>query len=88
MLIVAMFADDVFVCLGEQEGLFNKLMSTSTDFGYLSGYKVNILNTKIMTLNFTVLSSSHKNFKVNWENEKHKIFRYMSDQGSDQGSLG
>lgn len=54
---VAVFADDVLVCLGEQEGSFNELMSTLIDFGYLSGYKVNISKTKVMTLNFTVPSS-------------------------------
>lgn len=33
---VVVFADDVLVCLGESEGSFNKLMSTLTDFSYLS----------------------------------------------------
>lgn len=42
---VAMFADDVLVCLGEPERSFNELMSTLNDFGKLSGYKVNISKT-------------------------------------------
>lgn len=49
---VAMVADDVLVWLGEPERLFSELMSTLIDSGKLSGYKVNILKTQVMTLNY------------------------------------
>ena len=69
---VAMFADDVLVCLGEPERSFNVLMTTLTDFGRLSGYKVNISKTQVMTLNYTASAILQNKFKLNWENEKIK----------------
>lgn len=51
---------------------FNELMSTLTNFGYLSEYKVNISKTQVMTLNFTAPSSLINKYKLNWENESIK----------------
>lgn len=61
-----MFADYVLVCLGEPESSFSELMSTLSDFGKLSGYKVNISKTQVMTLNYTAPATLSKKFKVNW----------------------
>lgn len=69
---VVMFADDVLVCLGEPERSFSELMSTLSDLGKLSGYKVNISKTQVMTLNYTASAALCREFKVNWDNEKIK----------------
>lgn len=69
---VAMFADDVLVCLGEPEGSFGELMSTLTDFGKLSGYKVNISKTQVMTLNFVAPATLRNKFNVKWDKENIK----------------
>ncbi len=60
---VAMFADDVLVCQGEPERSFNELMSILLDFGKLSGYKVNISKTQVMTLNYTVPATLCRNLR-------------------------
>lgn len=72
---VVMFTDDALVCLGEPERSFSELMSTLTDFGKLSGYKVNISKTQVMTLNYTAPAALRRKFKVNWDNEKIKYLR-------------
>ena len=69
---VAMFADDVLVCLGEPERSFGELMSTLIDFEKLSGYKVNISKTKVMTLNFVAPVTLHNKFNVKWDKENIK----------------
>lgn len=69
---VAMFADDVLVCLGDPERSFRELMSSLSEFGKLSGYKVNISKTQVMTLNYTAPAALSDKFKLNWENEKIK----------------
>lgn len=69
---VAMFADDVLVGLGEPERSFSELMSTLNDFGRLSGYKVNISKTQVMTLNYSAPATLRTKFKLNWENENIK----------------
>lgn len=69
---VVMFADDVLICLEEPERSFSELMSTLSDLGKLSGYKVNISKTQVMTLNYTASAALRRKFKVNWDNEKIK----------------
>uniref|UniRef100_A0A3P9DFW8 Reverse transcriptase domain-containing protein n=1 Tax=Maylandia zebra TaxID=106582 RepID=A0A3P9DFW8_9CICH len=61
-----MFADDVLVCLEEPERSFSELMSTLSDLGKLSGYKVNISKTQVMTLNYTASVALRR------DNEKNK----------------
>lgn len=43
-----------------------------SDFGKLSGYKVNISKTQVMTLNYSAPATLRKKFKINWENENNK----------------
>lgn len=69
---VAMFADDVLICLVEPEGSFKQLMTTLLDFGKLSGYKINISKTQVITLNYTVPMILCREYRVNWENMEIK----------------
>lgn len=54
---LAMITDDVLVYLGEPEKSFSGLMATLSDFGKLSGYKINISKIQVMTLKYTALGN-------------------------------
>lgn len=64
---VAMFADDVLVFLEEPEKSFIGLMTLLEDFGKLSGYKLNILKTQVMTLNCSAPRNLQDKFNLKWE---------------------
>lgn len=69
---VAMFADDVLVFLREPEESFEELMSSLSVFGELSGYKLNLNKTQVMTLNYTASKTLPDNYNINWEAETLK----------------
>lgn len=57
----------MMVCLGEPERLFNELWSTLSEFGKLSGYKVNISKAQVMSLHFVAPKTLRKKFEINCE---------------------
>uniref|UniRef100_A0AAQ5YGG3 Reverse transcriptase domain-containing protein n=1 Tax=Amphiprion ocellaris TaxID=80972 RepID=A0AAQ5YGG3_AMPOC len=69
---VAMFADDVLVYLEEPEKSFNGLMILLKEFGNLSGYKLNISKTQVMTLNFTASTDLQNRYSLSWESQEIK----------------
>ena len=64
---VALFADDVLVFLKEPEESFGGLMALLDDFGKLSGYKLNISKTQVMTLNFNAPRNLRDKYNLRWE---------------------
>lgn len=64
-----MFADDVLVYLEEPEKSFNGLMTLLKEFGNLSGYKLNISKTQVMTLNFTASTNLQNGYYLIWESQ-------------------
>lgn len=64
---VAMFADDVLVYLEEPENSFNGSMALLKECGNLSGSKLHILKTQVMTLNFTASTHLQYGSNLNWE---------------------
>ena len=49
----AIFGDNILIYLEEPEKSFIGLMTLLVDFGKLSGYRLKISKTQVMTLNFT-----------------------------------
>uniref|UniRef100_A0A3P8RSJ0 Reverse transcriptase domain-containing protein n=1 Tax=Amphiprion percula TaxID=161767 RepID=A0A3P8RSJ0_AMPPE len=62
-----MFADDVLVFLEEPEESFTVLMTLLNNFGQLSGYKLNITKTQVMTLNYSASESLRDKYDLEWE---------------------
>lgn len=77
-----LFADDILVLMEEPEKSFLGLMTLLTEFGNLSGYKLNISKTQVMTLNFTAPKSLQDNITSTGELNLIKIFRNNSDERS------
>ena len=67
-----LFADDVLVLLEEPEKSFLGLMTLLADYGNLSGYKLNVSKTQVMTLNFTAPKNMQDNYNLDWEAESLK----------------
>uniref|UniRef100_A0A8C6UHF1 Reverse transcriptase n=1 Tax=Neogobius melanostomus TaxID=47308 RepID=A0A8C6UHF1_9GOBI len=49
-----------------------KLLSTLKEFGRLSGYKLNITKTQILTVNYSTSKSIKQNYKLTWDADKMK----------------
>lgn len=71
------FADDVLVLLEDPEKSFLGLMTLLVDFGNLSGYKLNISKTQVMTLNFTAPKSLQDKYELDWGAESLKYLGIM-----------
>lgn len=69
---VAMFADDVLGTLGEPEVSFDQLMDLLSEFGDLSGYRLNVSKTQVMALNFQAPQAMREKYELLWENDHIK----------------
>lgn len=69
---VAMFADDVLGTLREPEVSFDELMALLSEFGDLSGYRLNLSKTQVMALNFQVPQAMRDKYNLLWENDNIK----------------
>lgn len=49
---IVVFADNVLIYLSTPTTSFPALMSTLTDYGQLSGYKLNVRKTQVFTFNY------------------------------------
>ena len=67
-----LFADDVLVLLEDPD-----LMTLLVDFGNLSGYKLNISKTQVMTFNFTAPQSLQDKYELDWGAESLKYLGIM-----------
>lgn len=71
---VALFMDNVLVFMEEPKESFVGLMALLADFGKLSGYKLNISKTQVMTVNFTAPKSMKEKYNLQW---KAKSIKYL-----------
>ena len=69
---LALFADDVLVYLGQPTQSLPALMNTLEEYGALSGYKLNIQKTQVITLNYDPPKSLRDAYKLNWQSNKIK----------------
>ena len=51
--IISLFADDIMIYLDSPNMTFTQLMHLLYKFGELSGYKINVNKTQILTFNYT-----------------------------------
>lgn len=69
---IALFADDILMYLTSPDTSFPALMTTLTDYGNLSGYKINIQKTQVITFNYRPGQAIRDNYKINWESKSLK----------------
>uniref|UniRef100_A0A669ET24 Reverse transcriptase domain-containing protein n=1 Tax=Oreochromis niloticus TaxID=8128 RepID=A0A669ET24_ORENI len=66
---ISLFADDILIYLTNPNITFPKLLSLLETFGSLSGYKLNILKTQILTFNYKPNQEIKSKVNLNWESE-------------------
>lgn len=69
---LSLFADDVLVFLSRPSTSLPALMSTLTDYGLLSGYKVNVQKTQVITFNYRPDRAIRERYGINWESNSMK----------------
>lgn len=69
---IALFADDVLTYLMQPTVSLPALMSTVEDFGLLSGYKLNVKKTQVLTFNYAPGRTITESFRFNWESKTMK----------------
>lgn len=66
---LALFADDVLVYITKPNLTFPKLMTGLENYGALSGYKLNVQKTQVLTFNFCPSSSLVGKYNLKWETD-------------------
>ncbi len=61
------FADDVLIYLSRPETSCPVLMTTLVDYGSLSGYKLNIQKTQVLTFNYRPDQTIRDKYNLEWE---------------------
>lgn len=81
---IALFADDVLIYLTQPTVSLPELMSTVKDFGLLSGYKLNVKKTQVLTFNYVPDQTIRESFRFNWESKSMKYLGVTLPQDLDQ----
>lgn len=71
---ISLFADDILIYLSHPETSILKLMSFLDVFGAVSGYKLNIQKTQILSFNYMPSQNISSTFQFNWDPE---YMRYL-----------
>ncbi len=69
-----LYADDILVTLSDPDASLPNLMSCLDQFGFYSGYKLNIEKTQTLSFNYSPGKVIHRTFKFKW---KTKIMKYL-----------
>lgn len=71
---LACYADDILVYLGHPTDSLPKLMQTFELYGQLSGYKINIKKTQLLTYNYSPPGEIKNRYPLAWQTE---CFKYL-----------
>lgn len=63
---LALFADDVLIFLSSPDTSLPALMSEFAKFGQMSGYKINVQKTQVLTFNYSPSESVKENYDIKW----------------------
>lgn len=64
---LACYADDVLVFLGQPTHALPKLMESFEQYGKLSGYKINIVKTQLLSYNYNQTEETKKKYPLIWQ---------------------
>lgn len=71
---IALFADDILLYIGSPTSSLPALINTLTDFGSLSGYRLNTHKCQVLTFNYTPDQDIRETLKIKWDSE---MMRYL-----------
>lgn len=69
---LALFADDVLIYLSNPNSSLPELMTLFGQFGQISGYKINVQKTQVLSYNYTPTEKVKQLYKLNWNQESMK----------------
>uniref|UniRef100_A0A669AV81 Reverse transcriptase domain-containing protein n=1 Tax=Oreochromis niloticus TaxID=8128 RepID=A0A669AV81_ORENI len=69
---IGLFADDIIIYLQDPDTAFPQLIKALKYFGKNSGYKLNILKTQVLRLNYFPKDSIQNEYKLKWDSNKMK----------------
>uniref|UniRef100_A0A8C6SP44 Reverse transcriptase domain-containing protein n=1 Tax=Neogobius melanostomus TaxID=47308 RepID=A0A8C6SP44_9GOBI len=69
---LSLFADDILIYLGQPNQSLPRLMMILEEFGSLSGYKLNIQKTQVMTFNYQPTTELENKYNLKWNKDSMK----------------
>uniref|UniRef100_A0A669CJ85 Reverse transcriptase domain-containing protein n=1 Tax=Oreochromis niloticus TaxID=8128 RepID=A0A669CJ85_ORENI len=69
---IGLFADDIIIYLQDPDTAFPQLIKALKYFGKNSGYKLNILKTQVLCVNYFPKDSIQNEYKLKWDSNKIK----------------
>lgn len=69
---IGLFADDIIIYLQDPDTTFPRLIKALKYFGKNSGYKLNIVKTQVLCLNYFPKDSIQNEYKLKWDSNKIK----------------
>lgn len=69
---VALFADDLLVYLEQPTQSLPKLLDCLEEYGQMSGYKLNISKTQILTFNYEPTGDLLQRYQLKWDADSIK----------------
>ena len=69
----SLFADDLLISITQPTQTLPKLMKLLDEFGFISGYKININNTQVLTFKYDPPSLIKSMYNWNW----HESIKYL-----------
>lgn len=69
---LALFADDVLIYLSNPNSSLPELMTLFGEFGRLSGYKINVQKTQVLSYNYDPSEGVKRLYNLNWDQQSIK----------------
>lgn len=66
---LSLFADDLLISLTQPTQTLPKLLELLEEFGFMSGYKININRTQVLTFNYNPPFSIRTKYDWKWDAE-------------------
>lgn len=80
---IGLFADDIITYLQNPNTTFPKLLKIMEDYGLMSGYKLNITKTQVLSLNYKPNKVMRKQYKLGWDAKTIKYLGVLITQEVD-----
>ena len=81
---IGLFADDIITYLQSPNITLPKLMQIMQEYGAMSGYRLNVSKTQVLSLNYEPNKEIRSRFKLNWKAESIKYLGVLITQRADR----
>ena len=78
--MIGLFADDIITLLQNPDSTFPKLLAIMTDYGWMSGYKLNVTKTQVLCCNYKPSIALRRDYKLKWDAKSIKYLGILLTQ--------